>query len=65
MNICVYVCVVVEGMCICKTGNLALGICAYVCVVVEGMYICKTGYFENNSLCLCLCSSRSNVHMQD
>ena len=46
-SLCVYVCVVVEGI--------------YTCI--EGMYRCDAGNFGNKTLCLCLCWCKGYVHM--
>ena len=44
-NLCVYVCVFVEDMHTCKTGNFAKIFCVYVGVVIEDMYNYNTGNF--------------------
>ena len=53
MGVCVYVCVVVEGMYTCMNDNFGnTPLCVYVCVVAEGMYTCMTGNFGNKPLCV-------------
>ena len=61
--LCVYVCVIVEGMYTCDTGHLETRLCVYVFIVVECMYICKTGNFGKTPLCLYLCYYRVYVQM--
>ena len=63
MGLRIFVCVVVEDMHTCNTGNVGNKPFCYVCVFVEGMYTSKTGNFGNKIFCLCLCCWRGCLHM--
>ena len=62
-SLCVYVCVVVEGIYNCKNKNFGNNTLCLFPIVVDGMCTCKTRHFGYNTLCLCLCCIRKFIHM--